>query len=282
MKVTVLVTTYNHEKFIAQAINSVLRQKTDFEYEVVIIEDCSTDSTRDIVVDYREKHPDRIRLALAEQNYNDNRAWAREMANVRSEYLAFLDGDDYWTSPHKLQKQVDFLDSHPECSICCHNATAFYEDGSQQPYDFNPVDQKELSTLDDLWNGNFVAGCSAMLRSGMVRQFPDWFYTLKWADWALYILWAHHGKIGYINEIMGAYRIHNSGLWSGLSEVQQLAQVIEFYERMNANLDFKHEKIIKAMISKHYYDLAMVYEKKGDHHSARTFLRNSTAERHLL
>jgi glycosyltransferase involved in cell wall biosynthesis len=257
MKVTVLVATYNHEKFIAQAINSVLGQKTDFEYEIVIIEDCSTDSTRDIVVDFREKHPEKIRLTLAERNYNDNRAWVREMANARGEYVAFLDGDDYWTSPHKLQKQVDFLDLHPECSICCHNVTAFYEDHSQPPYDFNPVDQKEISTLDDLWNGNFVAGCSAVLRRGLVREFPDWFYTLKWADWALYILWAQHGQIGYIGEIMGAYRIHKNGLWSGLNEAEQIEQVIEFYEKMNANLDFKYDEIIRVMVSKHNYDLTL-------------------------
>lgn len=277
-KVTVLVSTYNHEKFIAQAINSVLMQETDFEYEIVIIEDCSTDDTRDIVINFRENHPYRIRLALAEKNYNDNRAWAREMSNARSEYVAFLDGDDYWISPHKLQKQVDFLDAHPGCSICCHNATSFYEDGSQQAYDFNPPDQKEISTLDDLWTGNFIAGCSAMLRRGVVGQFPDWFYAVKWADWALYLLWSLHGKIGYINELMGAYRIHNRGLWSGLSEIQQLEQVIEFYEEMNANLHFIYDETTKIMISKHYYDLALVYEKTGDMDNAKICLEKYTAK----
>lgn len=282
MKVTVLVTTYDHEKFIAQAINSLLMQETDFEYEVVIIEDYSTDRTRDIVINFQEKYPSRIRLILAEKNNNDNRAWGSEIVNCRSKYIALLDGDDYWTSSNKLQKQVDFLESHPECTICCHNATAFYEDGSQPAYDFNPPDQKEISTLDDLWTGNFIACCSAMLRGGVVSRFPDWFYPLQWGDWELYILWAQHGDIGFINEVMGAYRVHNRGLWSGLSEIQQIEQVIEFYQKMNANLDFKYDEIIRVMIAKHYYDLARAYEKNGDLRTARLFLRNSAAESHLI
>jgi lipopolysaccharide transport system permease protein len=282
MKVTVLVTTYNHEKFIAQAIESVLAQETRFEYEVVIIEDCSTDSTRDIVTGFRDSYPDRIRLVLAERNRNDNRAWGDEVLNCRSEYIALLDGDDYWTSPHKLQKQVDFLDSHPECTICCHNAEVFYDDGSRQPYDFNQAGQKVISTLDDLWEANHIAGCSAMLRGGVVGRFPDWFYPLQWGDWELYILWAHYGKIGYINEVLGAYRIHSGGAWSGLGEIQQLERLIEFYRKMNANLGFKYNERIRGMIAKRYYHLALAYEKQGDLFTARAMLRNSAAESHLI
>jgi glycosyltransferase involved in cell wall biosynthesis len=272
--VSVLVSTYNHEIFITQSINSVLNQQTDFKYEIVIIEDCSTDSTRDIVIDLQKKYPDRIRLVLAEKNRNDNRAWAEEIEHSRSKYIASLDGDDYWSSPHKLQRQVDYLDEHPECSMCCHNALAIYEDGSRESYNFNPSDQKESSTLEDLWEYNFIAGCSPMIRAGLVSRFPDWFYSVKWGDWALYILWARCGKIGYIDEVMGVYRIHKGGMWSGLSKVRQLEQVIEFYEEMNANLGFAYNERIEIMIAKFYYQLALAHEEIGDLKSARACLQD--------
>jgi glycosyltransferase involved in cell wall biosynthesis len=274
MKVAVLVLTYNHENYIAQAIESVLNQETRFKYEIVIIEDCSTDSTRDIVIDYRKRYPGRIRLVLAEKNRNDNVAWARELIGSQSKYVALLDGDDYWTSPHKLQKQADYLDRHPECTICCHNVFAFYVDGSREPYNFNPDDQKKISTLEDLWDYNFIAGCSPMLRSGVMRKLPDWFYSMNWGDWALYILWARSGKIGYIDEVMGAYRIHSGGCWSGLSKVQQMEQVIDFYEEMNVNLGFAYNERIEIMIAKFYYHLALAHEENGDLRSARACLED--------
>src|SRR5918999_434425 len=114
MKVTVLVTTYNHEKFIAQALDSVLMQRTNFDYDVMVIEDCSTDRTRSIVIDYQRAYPDRIRLVLAQTNERSNRTLAREFQASAARYIAWLDGDDFWTSPHKLQKQVDFMEAHSE------------------------------------------------------------------------------------------------------------------------------------------------------------------------
>ena len=114
LKVTVLVMTYNHAGFIAQALDSVLTQRTGFHYEILISEDRSTDGTRETVISYAEKHPGRIRLLLSERNLHSNTVVSRGIRVARGEYVALLDGDDYWVSPDKLQKQVDFLDAHPE------------------------------------------------------------------------------------------------------------------------------------------------------------------------
>lgn len=244
MKVTVLVVTYNHEKFIDQAIESVLMQQTDFEYEVVIIEDCSTDRTRDIVIDFQKKNPNRIRLVLAEKNSNVRRACKREILNARGSYIAVLDGDDYWTSPQKLQKQADFLDIHKEWSICFHNTTILYDDNSKKPRNSNPPEQKRISTLEDLLAGNFIPTCSVMFRSGLFESFPSWFDTVWAADWPLHILNAQHGKIGYIDEVMGAYRQHSDGMWNRLSKIQQISRVLEFYEQMHVNLNVSSDGAI--------------------------------------
>ena len=167
MKVSVLVMTYNHAQFITQALDSVLMQKVNSEYEVLISEDCSTDGTREIVLDYQKKHPNKIQLLLSEQNLHSNAVVVRGIRAARGEYIALLDGDDYWVSPDKLQKQIDFLDAHPECSMCFHNATVIHEDGSREPWNWTSPHQKEISTLEDIWQGNFIATCSTMFRRGL-------------------------------------------------------------------------------------------------------------------
>src|SRR5215217_1764661 len=157
MKVSVLLTTYNHEKWISQAIESTLLQKTNFDYEVVIMEDCSTDRTRDIVTSYQRRYPDKIRLVLSEMNKCDNTNWIAAWQTSPSRYVAFLDGDDYWTSPYKLQRQVDFLDTHPDYAICYHNVTVLYEDGSRKLFFHDrSAAKKETSTLEDLLAGCFI------------------------------------------------------------------------------------------------------------------------------
>src|SRR5687768_16687744 len=113
MKVSVAMITYNHEAFVAQAIESVLMQKTDFDFELVIGEDCSTDKTREIVNGYKSKYGERIRVLLPAKNLGINRNLKQTLLACQGRYIALLEGDDYWTSSLKLQKQVNFLDTHP-------------------------------------------------------------------------------------------------------------------------------------------------------------------------
>ena len=256
MKVSVLLTTYNHEKWIAQAVESTLIQETNFDYEVVILEDCSTDSTREIVLDFQRRYPDKIRLILSAENKNDNTNFVAAWETSPSQYVAVLDGDDYWTSLHKLQKQADFLDAHPGCAICFHNVWIAYEDGRREPWDRVYDKPKEVSGLEDLWSGVFIPSPSPMFRKGLFERFPTWFDTELSADWATYILHAQHGDIRYIDEIMGVYRDHSGGLWSGSSEIEQLEWVVDSYRNINANLDFKYRNTIDKYLSKCYEKLA--------------------------
>jgi glycosyltransferase involved in cell wall biosynthesis len=256
MEVSVLVTTYNHEKYIAQALDSVLMQETNFNFEIIILEDCSTDATRDIVLGYQKKHPDKIRLRLAERNENSNKPFADAFQSAPSCYIAILDGDDYWSSPKKLQKQVEFLEAHPECVLCFHNALRIYEDDSRVALPYNFASQKRLSVLEDIWQGNFIAGSAAMLRKDVLRDFPEWFHTLHFGDWPLYILCAQHGKIGYIDEILGVYRIHKEGLWSRNDAMQKLEGLIAFQETMNANLGFRFDHIVQPLVAVRRKELA--------------------------
>jgi glycosyltransferase involved in cell wall biosynthesis len=246
--VTVFLTTYNHERFLAEALESVLAQSTDFDVAVVVLEDCSTDGTRGILEEYRSQHPHRIRLVLNPRNLCSNATLARELAACASPYAALLDGDDYWTSPLKLQKQVAFLEDHPTFAICYHPVTILHEDGSRLPWTWRHGDQKPVSTLGDLLLGNFIPGCAPMIRRHLVDRLPPWYDDSESGDWALYIVYAHHGDIGYIPDDMGVYRVHAGGIWAGRDAAEQLRHLIRFFRDLEGHLDDRwrptlHQKI---------------------------------------
>lgn len=262
MKVSVMMITYNHERFIAQAINSVLMQDVDFDYELVIGEDCSTDNTRNIVTGFRDRYPERIRLVTSDTNVGASKNEKRTLQVCQGEYVAMLEGDDYWTSSDKLQKQVDFLDHHHECSICFHNVLAFYEDGSGEPREYCPADQKEISTLEDLLVTNFIPTCSAMFRNRLVTKFPDWYYSLLMIK-PMWVLLAQFGKVGYIKDVMGAYRIHPGGVWSSMNEISRQQNTIIMYQTMNAGLHYAYDDIISVNLTKLWESLAMTLVEHG-------------------
>ena len=269
MKVSVCMTAYNQEKYIAEAVESVLMQQTTFAYELVIGDDYSTDRTRQIILDYQKKYPDKIHLILQESNVGSRTNGIQTLKACQGQYIANLDGDDYWTSPHKLQKQADFLDSHPECAICFHNARRIDEEHNQELELYCREDQKEISTIEDILLLNVIPSCAMMFRNGLFGDYPAWHSTLPLGDWLLIILNAQHGQIGYINEVMGVYRLHNQGIFGKVDKIQRLQQVIKFSEDINVHLNYKYNATLKIALSKWYYELAREYEKNRDPTQAR-------------
>ncbi len=282
MKVSVLVMTYDHARFIRQALDSVLMQEAAFPWEILISEDASTDGTREVVIDYQRRHPERIRLLLSERNVRTNRVVARGFEAARGQYVALLDGDDYWTARDKLAKQAAFLDAHLECAMCFHNATVVHEDGSRQPWNWTPPQQKSMATLEDIWLGNFIATCSTMFRRGLCEPLPAWYDALfPITDWPLHILHAEHGAIGYLDEVMGVYRYHAGGLYSPFTEEEKLAQTREFYETMNRNLGYRHDALVRAAISNYFVEWAEEYSARGRLTQARACLRTALGAKPL-
>lgn len=275
MKVSVTVITYNHENFIRQALDSVLMQEVAFDYEIVIGEDCSTDNTRKILLDYQEQHPDIIRLLLAEKNQGLVRNFLQTYRACKGEYVATLDGDDYWVSPRKLQMQVDFLDGNRDFTMCIHPVTMVFE-GNRKPSRIYPEVQKATFTLEDLLVSNFIPTCSVMFRNHVFGEFPDWYHTFRFMeDWALYALIAQHGKIGLLRETMGVYRFHSKSTWSLQEEVERRHEEIKFYHCMKRHLGNRHKNIINKMLDKYYYDIALLYEDKNEYPSAKYYINKS-------
>jgi glycosyltransferase involved in cell wall biosynthesis len=270
MKVSVLVMTYNHGPFIQQCLDSVLMQRPEGLYEVLISEDCSTDGTRERVEDYQRRHPELIRLLLSEKNLRSNAVVVRGIDAARGDYIALLDGDDYWTVPDKLQRQADFLDQHPECTICFHNAQVRHEEGGLAPWNWTPSNHPELTTLEDLFLGNYIATGSTMFRRGVVNPIPAWYDSFfPITDWPLHLLHAEQGHIGYLNRVMGVYRYHAGGYYSPLSEDQKLQATLDFYRRINRCMKGRHQHLVHDAISKYFIEWAEEYLSRGEKHRAQ-------------
>jgi glycosyltransferase involved in cell wall biosynthesis len=265
VKASVLVMTYNHARLIRQAVDSVLMQRTGFDYEVVISEDCSTDGTREIVMDYHRRLPDRVRLLLSERNLNSLVVVSRGIRACRGAFIALLDGDDYWTDPQKLQLQVEFLESHPDCSACFHNATSVYDDSSQAPQNWTPPGQKAFMTQEDIWRGNPIATGSTVFRNGLY-ELPQWYdeMPMPLTDWPLHVLNAEHGTIGYINRVMSVYRIHEGGTYSRLAEVEKFEKRYQFYTRMNRNMNYRCDSVARNGLFYYFLEWAEEYKMRGE------------------
>lgn len=218
IKVSVVCITYNHKPFIRKCLDGFVMQQTKFPFEILVHDDASTDGTTEIVREYAEKYPNIVPF-YEEKKPTKNFLNYRVFPAVQGEYVALCEGDDYWTDPLKLQKQVDYLDANPECSICFHPVTVHYENQSEPDRIF-PTPQyrfnKTLLTFKDLQRHNFIQTNSVMYRwrfhTTTLRLLPD--HILP-ADWFWHLVHAQVGNIGFIDDVMGVYRKHNGGIWYG-------------------------------------------------------------------
>jgi glycosyltransferase involved in cell wall biosynthesis len=219
--VSVLMLTYNHEKFIAQAIESVLTQRANFKYELVIGEDCSADSTRDIIIDYKERHSEIIKIVLQDKNKGGHNNFRSAYALCKGEYIASLDGDDFWTDPFKLQKQVDFLENNNEYVICHHDAMIVNERNELITNSQLPDSSKRDLTADELIRCNLILTLTVCFRR-VIHLLPEEFFRVYNADTFLFSMLGNYGKAKYLGDIIRAdtYREHPGGVWSLLDEWQ--------------------------------------------------------------
>lgn len=222
-KVSVCCWTYNHEKYIREALDGIFMQKVNFPMEVIIHDDASTDSTADIIREYEAKYPDMVRAIYQTENQACKTNVIEEFVCpvIQGEYVAICEGDDYWTDENKLQKQVDFLDANPDFSICFHSIRVTHEDGSVPDHYFpEPKARFERDVLNvyHLLCWNFIQTNSVMYR----WRFNETFGPLDLGagyvmprDWYWHLLHAQVGKIKYLDEVMGVYRRHKNGIWQG-------------------------------------------------------------------
>ncbi len=262
MKVSVCVPTYNHEKYIAQMLDGALMQQTDFAFEIVVGDDASTDSAPAIIEEYAQRFPDKIRAYLHPQNLGpkDPKEFGGRnnvlflLKACRGQYVALCEGDDYWTDPFKLQKQVDFLEAHPDFAICHHDLEIIYEDGSES-HSFNPKTQKLISGIEDLLEDRWFVGTASLMYRNFFQEeeFADWHHRAAAGDWALVIQLAARGGIGYIPEVMGNYRKHRGGLSNvhAVTNAYFLRNRRQMFADVNEWLSYKYNDTVQQTLRKY-------------------------------
>ncbi|RSK40517.1 glycosyltransferase family 2 protein [Mangrovimonas spongiae] len=225
--VSVSVVTYNHKDYIEQCLNGILMQETTFPFEIILGEDESHDGTREICIDYANKYPDKIKLFLRSRKdviyINGNPTGRYNMIEnlkaCKGKYIALCEGDDYWTDPLKLQKQVDFLEANSDYAICFHEAKVLFE--KPWPYrvtyykDFkwNVLDEnKTVYNVDKVFHGPFMATASVVFRVPKNFSIPNWFVEVQSGDIVLSALVTAGNKIKYLSESMSVYRKHIGGV----------------------------------------------------------------------
>jgi glycosyltransferase involved in cell wall biosynthesis len=274
--VSVWLITYNHESYITEAIEGVLMQVTDFPVELIIGEDYSSDRTRAIVEAYKHRYTDRITLFLAERNMGMLPVLRPTYSLCRGKYVAMLDGDDYWTDPLKLQKQVDQLEKNPTARFSFHKVSVLNASSGrldEAPDPFENGQPNELFLEDFLRCGNPVYTLSVLFRNDL-GALPDWYYKLPYPDLALYYLLLMHGGVAqYLSDNMGVYRVHRTGSFSSLTVQRRYESGLQFFELVKPHLPGRYHHLLEHGLQHHHYELFLLALKK---------LRVSDARKHLL
>ena len=283
VRVSVLVMSYQHERYIARALDSVLEQDGGLSYEVLVGDDASDDASRSIIVEYAEAHPDRIRTYLPESNLGlaGKAMFNALLQRARGEYVAKLDGDDYWTSPAKLRRQVAYLDAHHDCSMCFHNVLWLHEDGSRPSVPYNSDDQPSELGMADLLGANPVASCSAVFRREAIHPLPAWFFEQLWGDWQLNLLASQQGSVRYLPELMAVHLTHPGGMWSRLSRLEALEGITAWQEGMQGIVPPELEWRRREALAETWVKRAVEHTHLGDRAGSRRCLRESFRVRPL-
>ena len=226
--VSIRTSTYNHEKYIRQCIEGILMQKTDFPFEYIIGEDCSTDGTMAIVREYAQKYPDVIRVVTDDVNVGMRANGLRCIERCRGKYMAICEGDDWWTDPHKLQKQVDFLESHPDYLMCTTSYSSFRMKDGQVKEGVKDGQGRDI-TLRSLMKKNRIGTLTVLYRKDVLTRFeeevrpvmPDF----RMGDITLWLYMAHKGKIHELPCTTAMYRI----LENSASHSDDFTKQYEFY-----------------------------------------------------
>lgn len=259
--VSVWIITYNQEKYIAEAIESALQQKTDFSFEIVIGEDCSTDRTREIVLSYKKRFPEKIRLVLHKENMGMVANQNHTFNACRGQYIALLEGDDYWNSDDKLQKQLDLMQAHPQCELSFHPVYTT-KDTTLNNYG----DHLKIIPIEEniRVGGYFMSTPSIMIKKSILSTIPEFLDAAPAGDYYIQIFGSLKGGALYIPEIMATYRIEAHGSWSqsiydDTIKIEFIEKTLEIIQKLDQYLDFRYSEAFQYKYMTASMELSTTY-----------------------
>ncbi|AYN00502.1 GNAT family N-acetyltransferase [Chryseobacterium sp. 3008163] len=245
---SVFVMVYNHEKFLNQCLDGILMQKCNFSFDIVVGEDCSSDNSREILINYQKNHPGKFKLLLHKTNIGANKNQEQVLDNCTGRYIAICEGDDYWTDPLKLQKQVDFLENNPEYVLCFHDIKILKSDGE--------IADDFITTLPDQYEErltlakklNYIHTPSVVFRNILKDELNTIeFYKSPIGDFFIYMVLTKYGKMGHIPETMAVYR-YGVGMFSSLSALKSIKANLLLFTNLYS---FEKDAEIKEIFFEH-------------------------------
>jgi glycosyltransferase involved in cell wall biosynthesis len=267
--VSICCLCYNHEPYIRECLEGFMMQKTNFAFEVLIHDDASTDKSAKIIREYEVKYPDIIKpIYQIENQYSKGVGVTRgfQFPRAKGKYIAMCEGDDYWTDPYKLQKQVDFLEANEEYSFCFHDALIFNQKTAESICRIGGRKIDEAVDLKSVIIENNFPTASLVFRNIIDwSNIPEWFRKTAKGDYGLVVLLAEKGIGKYIPDVMSVYRLHVGGVWSGNKQRSyHINEDIKFYNFLYDYFSQPHiRKAIKLKRSKSYQNLGINQIRDG-------------------
>ena len=267
-KISIICNTYNQEKYIAQALDSFLMQKIDVPFEVLVHDDASTDGTADIIREYEAKYPDIIKPIYQTENQYSREGlitYRFQIPRAKGKYIAFCEGDDYWTDPDKLRLQYEYMETHEDCSACCHAYSMVDKDRKliEERYDFPEDCSIPMKRLigNQLELPQFA---TLFVRSEILKELNGIFLGARCNDMVLRIYCLLHGDFHYINKNMSCYRMFTEYSWTvniGCDKkklVESYKKYIPFLKELNRYTDGKYEQDILKCIDRREFEIALL------------------------
>ena len=244
--ISVIVMSYNQKLYINQCLDSILDQRGNFKMEVILGDDESTDGSDEILQEFVNKYPDKLCLLPRQSNLGYVRNFKRCIDACSGDYIAFCDGDDYWTDTNKLQKQLECLQKHQDYSMCFSAIQLFYQDeGRFALHQGQQSFASDRLSTEDLIKDNIIANFSCcFFRSETITNLPKKLFDLdRFADYIVCICCAEMGPIGFIKEVMSVYRIHRGGAWSGSSLIANIKRGLPYLDKYDSLLNYKYHDL---------------------------------------
>lgn len=270
IKLSVTVITYNQENFIEETLDSILSQKINVPFEIVIGDDASTDTTQDIIKRYVKKYPSIIKPIYRTKNLGHTGNYIETTREAKGEYIAHLDGDDLMLEG-KLQKQVDFLDRHPEC-VMVHHLVNFIDKQSNITGK-TKAKSATTGTINDIIRQNHIINSSNMFRkSSLDEHFYNIPHSLMLHDKLAHMIKTQYGKVCVIPEILGSYRVYSESIFKSASSYKLFNAQLYTVDYAN-NLKGASDKFIKKGKSILYLARVRQHYKKKNYTRARYYLK---------